>query len=233
MSVVVDLFCGAGGSSRGYADIGYEVVGVDYKYQVNYPYKYVRMDWRKGLDYWLERHEVAAIHAGPPCLSYSTITPYISERGLIADVRDALLETGLPYIIENVENALPYLRSPIKLCGSSFGLRVRRHRYFETNWDCPAVPCYHEWQDEDPIFDIYEKGKWRRSGVVALYGKGSGKAREHWASAMEIDWMNHKEIVLAIPPAYTRYIGRRLYEYATHVPQDNDRASDWQGDTAA
>ena len=36
-----------------------------------------------------------------------------------------------PYIIENVVGAP--LIDPIMLCGSSFNLRVRRHRLFESN----------------------------------------------------------------------------------------------------
>ena len=99
---------------------------------------------------------------------------------------------------------------PITLCGSLFGLRVRRHRWFVTNFDVPQRPCEHFWQDADPIFDLYDHGRWFKSGIVHVFGTGGGKGTEHWARAMDIDWMTKKEITQAIPPAYTEYIGRAL-----------------------
>ena len=46
---------------------------------------------------------------------------------------------------------------------------------------------------------------------VQVVGHFSGvpQARE----AMEIDWMGQKELAQAIPPAYTRYIGRTLLKH--------------------
>jgi DNA (cytosine-5)-methyltransferase 1 len=69
---LLDLFCGAGGASRGYADAGFDVVGVDINPQQNYPYVYVQADALDWLDRWDPTQDVFdAIHASPPCQSFT------------------------------------------------------------------------------------------------------------------------------------------------------------------
>jgi DNA (cytosine-5)-methyltransferase 1 len=128
---------------------------------------------------------------------------------LVPATRERLIGSGLPYVIENVVGAP--LIDPIMLCGSSFGLDVRRHRVFETNFPVMAMPCAHGQQE--PRFDVYEHGKWRKSATVPVYGAGGRKAVEHWPAAMGIDWMNRKELAQAIPPAYTEFIGHQLTQH--------------------
>ena len=54
-------------------------------------------------------------------------------------MRERLLAAGVPYVIENVKGA-PLL-DPIVLCGTMFpGLRVLRHRLFESNVALTAPP---------------------------------------------------------------------------------------------
>lgn len=128
--VLLDLFCGAGGCTRGYQEAGFYVVGVDLHDQPRYcGDEFAQGDAVDWLRLYLEDgvvlgHELAAIHASPPCPRYSTITPNAS-RGkhpdLIAETRELLKATGLPYVIENVVGAP--LHNPIRLCGSSFSLR--------------------------------------------------------------------------------------------------------------
>ncbi len=62
---------------------------------------------------------------------------------LIPRTRELLTATGLPYVIENVYGAREHLRKPVMLCGTSFGIEVRRHRMFESNAAIPPVPCDH------------------------------------------------------------------------------------------
>lgn len=41
---LLDLFCGAGGAAAGYHLAGFEVTGIDCKYQPNYPFDFVQTD---------------------------------------------------------------------------------------------------------------------------------------------------------------------------------------------
>ena len=70
---------------------------------------------------------------------------------VVKDVLPVLIESGLPYVIENVPGAP--LDNPIRLCGSSFGLGVRRHRLFESNIPLLAIECDHANQPE--VWGVY------------------------------------------------------------------------------
>ena len=190
----------------GYHLAGFEVVGVDINPQPHYPFEFHKAD---ALEFPLDGFD--AIHASPPCQGYSTKTMDKSVHPrLIEPVRARLSATGLPYVIENVAGARREMLDPFMLCGSSFGLRVRRHRWFESNVPMPPPPCDHAWQDADRCFELYDHGRWYKSGVVHVFGTGGGKGAEHWAEAMGIDWMDRRHLAESIPPAYTEWIGGRL-----------------------
>ena len=130
---LLDLFCGAGGAAMGYHRAGFDdITGVDIKPMPRYPFKFIQGD---ALEY-LAAHgaEYDVIHASPPCQAYSIMQHANHMRkdhpDLVDSVRDALKQTGKPWIIENVPGAP--LIDPILLCGLSFGLRVIRHRLFES-----------------------------------------------------------------------------------------------------
>jgi DNA (cytosine-5)-methyltransferase 1 len=224
---LLDLFCGAGGAAMGYHRAGFEVVGVDINPQPHYPFEFyqadaldVLFDFARGeLDSDIHRGElITAIHASPPCQLYSTVGKQAAKKhgitypDLVEPTRTLLQKTGLPYVIENVMGAP--LVSPILLCGSSFGLDIRRHRRFELGgFDILLTPpCAHHWQK--PRFRSMDK---RRNGalqtVVGVHGhikyKGERGLRE---AAMGIDWMTPDELTEAIPPAYTEWIGRHLLQ---------------------
>jgi DNA (cytosine-5)-methyltransferase 1 len=117
---------------------------------------------------------------------------------------------GGPWVIENVPGAP--LRNPITLCGSSFGLKVRRHRLFESNFPLYGLPCDHERQGR-PI-DVSGTGGRRINRRKDDHGGNTNKplnlteARE----AIGIDWTARYEISQAIPPAYAEFIGRQALE---------------------
>jgi DNA (cytosine-5)-methyltransferase 1 len=207
---LLDLFCGAGGCAKGYQQAGFYVVGIDIKPQKHYcGDEFHQAD---ALEY-LEAHgrEFDVIHASPPCQAYSTMKylPQAHEHPeLVEPVRKMLLETGKPFIIENVPGAP--LQNPVILCGSMFNLRssperyLRRHRLFESNILLMRAPCKH------------------RGLAVGVYGHGSaGHLGQRMRTAnvaearilMGIDWMNRDELAQAIPPAYTEFIGRQLMQY--------------------
>lgn len=205
---LLDLYCKAGGASKGYQLAGFEVVGVDIKKQKRYPFEFIQADClelMKDMEF-LKSFDVIA--ASPPCQTHSITQHLRNAQGrstdkvdLIPQTREALIASGKPYVIENVPGAP--LIEPIQMCGSYFGLKVRRHRRFESNLPLVGSPCKHK-----------EQGK-----PVGVYGsmrdeipKGGHTAKtiEEAREAMGIDWMIWGELVEAIPPIYTQEIGKQL-----------------------
>lgn len=202
---LLDLFCGAGGCAVGYHRAGFDVVGIDIAPQKHYPFEFHQAD---ALEYLTTYgHEFDVIHASPPCQRYSVETPRERKNDhpdLIAATRAVLSQSGKPYIIENVAGARALLHNPTMLCGSMFGLRVWRHRYFEI---CPEFifllpSCQHH---EIPVLVT---GTTRRKGYARVDPPIALRR-----IAMKIDWMVISELDEAIPPAYTEYIGTQLLAY--------------------
>lgn len=199
---LLDLFCCAGGAAKGYADAGFEVVGVDIDPQPNYPYRFFQLDWADFIRlYGLDTFD--AIHASPPCQFYSNAQRIMDNEhpDLIGPVREALKASGLPYIIENVAGAP--LINPIELCGSMFGLGTYRHRLFETSFPIVAPPHPTHTAKTTKMGRAVKDGEMMH---VVGHFSGVAKARE----AMDIPWMKRDELREAIPPAYTEYIGNQI-----------------------
>lgn len=202
MPRLLDLFCGAGGCSVGYHRAGFDVVGVDINPQPNYPFEFHRAD---ALEFPLDGFD--AIHASPPCQAFSLATLYHpgakdNHPDLVDPTRQRLLESGLPFVMENVVGSP--LRKDAVLCGEMFGLRVHRHRVFEIEGFLCMVPPHqpHRLRGADNNCHI-EEGHTR---IVA----GNYSNHDDAKNAMGIDWMDRKELAQAIPPAYTELIGHQL-----------------------
>jgi DNA (cytosine-5)-methyltransferase 1 len=209
---LLDLCCGAGGVAMGYDRVGFEVVGVDIAPQPNYPFEFHQADALAVLRGDDERvwfgGGFAAIHASFPCQLWTAYARkgYGVGEGypdLISAGRALLKATGLPYVIENVPGAP--LENPVQLCGSSFGLDVRRHRLFECSFPVMAPPCAHGWQT--PRFPQATNRENKRSTVEVGVWRIPLEVQQR---AMGIDWMTLEELSEAIPPAYTEHIGRFL-----------------------
>lgn len=199
----LDLYCCAGGSSAGLARAGFDVTGVDHEPQARYPFRFVLAD---ALDYVTAHgHEYDLIAASPPCQAHTRLQGRWGREypDLIAATRAALIASGKPWIIENVPGAP--LINPIKLCGSMFGLKIIRHRLFETSPPIYFSPstCSHP----------------RRA--VGLQGhRGAGRewitVTGHFSDVplarrvMELPWMTQAELAQAIPPAYTEWLALQL-----------------------
>lgn len=215
---LADLCCKAGGTSMGYHMAGFEVVGFDVEPQPHYPFEFRQADLLD-LDPAALADEFDAIAASPPCQRHTTLAARQNGRvypDLIPAARALAQATGLPYVIENVPGA-PLL-DPVQVCGSWFGLRVRRHRLFECSWVCAeGTTCAHDWQSRHRPYAALQgpsKGATRRrSGTISVHGGGQiegGGERFYKAVAMGIDWMTAQELNQAIPPVYTLHIGRQL-----------------------
>jgi DNA (cytosine-5)-methyltransferase 1 len=212
---LLDLFCCQGGAGYGYHLAGFEVVGVDIVDQPRYPFEFHRAD---ALEYVAAHgHEFDAIHASPPCQKFTTLGNLHHKNGyaakhvdLIAATRAALRATGKPYVIENVPTAP--LENPIMLCGSMFGLRVYRHRCFETSW-LMLAPYHVPHHDNTPSAGRGKSDK----GFVCVSGTGGvqGVPYAYLCGAMGSDWMDKYGLSQSIPPAYTQYIGAYLMDAIT------------------
>lgn len=209
---LLDLFCGAGGAATGYYRAGFtEIVGVDICPQKRYPFEFVLGD---ALEYVREHgHEFDAIHASPPCQDHTSLRFITGKRypTYIELTRALLTQSKKVFAIENVERAP--LVNPILLCGTMFGLRVIRHRLFETNPPIYFLPhsCNHwgkvsgnhRWSDRKLV-----RADLKNFDFLTI--TGNDYIAEDGRRAMGIEWMTKKELSQAIPPAYTEFIGRQL-----------------------
>lgn len=205
---VLDGCCGAGGAAMGYWQAGYDVVGADIVDQPRYPFPFRRANI---LDTSFDGFDL--VHVSPPCQRYSDLAYRNGNADdwpdLIGPVRDRLDVWGGPYVMENVEGA-PLL-DPVMLCGTMFpGLRVIRHRLFESNY--PIDVPEHGRHPRVFTYDLRKAHYGRldqNTAFVQVTGGGNATVANK-RDAMGIDWMTGAELNEAIPPAYTRHIGAQL-----------------------
>jgi DNA (cytosine-5)-methyltransferase 1 len=149
---LLDLFACAGGAGTGYERAGFDVYAVDIEPQPNNPHPFHQGDalevlcllilggsvdftHRDGTVEWLVLEDFVGAHTSPPCQGYSATHRLHGKEWpkLIAPTRELLEQTGLPWVIENVVDALPEMVDPVTLCGAMFdGLHTYRHRLLET-----------------------------------------------------------------------------------------------------
>lgn len=189
--VIVDLYCCAGGASMGYYRAGFKVYGVDITVQRHYPFSFFNSDVIQFLGGLLSGKvftfddgdslslkNISAFHASPPCQKHSVMTKgRWQDRDhpeLIEPTRELLIATGLPYVIENVPGAKEYLRDPITLCGTMFGLGTKagnqllRHRLFEVPGMMIITPsCQHN-----------------KASAIGVYGGGQHPKRRRPATSL-------------------------------------------------
>jgi DNA (cytosine-5)-methyltransferase 1 len=227
---LLDLFCGAGGATRGYQLAGFEVRGVDNRPQPRYVgEEFIQADALDYLARLIDSGEVArfaAIHASPPCQMYSKNMRHLSAGGaplLIEECRMLLkrasaavgLNPRFPpnaalWIIENVDGAPLAVSSDlfgahgVLLCGRMFGLELYRHRKFETSFPVPQL------SHSSHAIRASRAGHWEAGTIVSVCGNCAPIKLSR--AAMGIDWTTRDELAQAIPPAYTEFIGSQLME---------------------
>ena len=213
----LDLFCGAGGVTFGLMQAGYEVTGVDITPQPRYPgERFIQADV---LDFPIIG-DYDLIWANPPCQAYSC-TKGLPKKGnrvypeLIAPVRQKILDAAPPtWCIENVPGAP--MRQTLMLCGLMFGLKVLRHRIFETSHliFAPHHPRHTGRLADGDYCSVYGHGGGFRGGPPGCKGIRGNTPQNNrvaaWREAMQIPWMIRRELAQAIPPAYSQFIGTAL-----------------------
>jgi DNA (cytosine-5)-methyltransferase 1 len=221
------------GYHRAFERAGYDVetVGVDIEPQPRFPFTFVQGD---ALDPPVRLEDFDFVHASPPCQGYSRMRhlPWLKDRVyplLIDPTREMLKRTGVPWVIENVEDAPLEKASTlfgehgVWLCGRMFDLPLYRHRIFESSF--PIAQPHHP-KHEEVIFggrnlnSRYSQGG--HGGVVGVLKQGveimsiaghtSGVTVAKASKALGIDWMRRDELTQAIPPAMTDYIGSQLLD---------------------
>ena len=205
---LLDLFCGAGGAAMGYHYAGFdEIVGVDIVPQPRYPFRFIllsALNFHTGpWDGW------DLVHASPPCQPFTCLRSVFDAtkyQDLIAVTRQRLQEIGAPYVIENVVGAP--VRPDLTLCANTFGLRSYRHRIFECSF--PVVqPAHLPHVVRVNRRKQNRRAHWDAGGFVTVTGD---IGRYVGPAAMGIDWMTGAELSQAVPPAYTKFIGKQFLE---------------------
>jgi DNA (cytosine-5)-methyltransferase 1 len=220
----LDMYCGAGGATRGLQRAGFHVTGIDLKASPRYC----------GNEFWhMDVLDLAVIDlwnfdfiwASPPCQAHTSLKTMHNAKqhvDLISDTRHMLAGSGRPFVIENVVGAP--LINPFRLRGTMFGLgaagaQLLRDRIFETSFPVGSLPP-DERDSDKPVIGIYgghyrnrrrgphgprNPGEERRNGERGLKDFTAADGRE----AMQIDWMTGNELSQAIPPAYSHWIAEQ------------------------
>lgn len=193
----------------GYHRAGFEVVGVDINPQPNYPFTFIRGDALEALCQLGNGFDI--IHASPPCQAYTRKaanwgrrrTYFYDHPDLLGLTRDLLIEFGRPWILENVPDSpmIPQLT----LCGTMFGLRIVKHRWFQSSerLEPPPAKCDHS--------DVYNPWQGKgRSAAKHREAQGTPWIPQSGGASRKRGYTG--DVFNAIPPAYTEWIGKRLME---------------------
>jgi len=218
---LLDLGCSAGGTSRGYWLAGQdsaerggpsvEVTGVDIKPQPRFPWpsRFIQADATT-----VDLSGYDAYACSMPCHDHTPLKSVAGTDGtghLLGDLRERLEATGRPYIIENVPGAP--MRADVRLCGCMQDppLRTYRLRWFEASAHfAPGEVTQLPHRDHSARTATKQRRKlWDEGWHVSITGDVGTYLGPQ---AMGIDWMTGNELSLAVPPAYTRYVGRFLIE---------------------
>lgn len=224
MKRALDLFCGAGGATKGLQRAGFHVTGVDIKRQPRYCGDlFIQAD---ATNPPVDLSLFDFIWASPPCQAHTSMKTMHNAKhhvSRINETRSLLITAGRPYAIENVVGAP--LESPILLCGTAFGLGVgdaelQRHRLFESSVPMLIPACQHR----SRVIGIYGGHARNRKRTIGVYGEGARDSRrkndkghpdfsvQDARAAMDIQWMTIAELSQAIPPAYSEFIGRQVMQ---------------------
>lgn len=227
MTEIHDVCCCAGLASDGYHQAGLAPRGYDLHPQPDYPYRFELADVLEVLSDRTIAASGNPVHVSPPCQLFTRAKHLREAQGSRSkELHDltpsmAILRTrwtDVPWVVENVDGpAVRAMMAPrpgehlTTPCGSSFGLPIRRHRLFLSNFPIPALACDHA------SWPIGPKGRPKPIGIYHVLGdripSGGHTARtlDEGLSAMGVDralpWDRLKE---GIPPAYAKHVGQAM-----------------------
>lgn len=238
--LAIDGFGCAGGAARGWHEAGFDVHGIELYPSANYPYPQTAGDALDELPLLVAQERrrgrrIIHVHVSPPCQGQIAITA--GNRGregweddhvnLLPDARTMLRYLRDRYeVTTTMENGpSKHIRSDVRLCGLMFDLPTFRHRDFEVDgFVTRAAPVHPTHQGHRTIGWRHgclattdgtlcpKCGIWHRGTVYGVYGKGGGKPTV--AEAQRALGIYHTDVIEelneAIPPAYTRYLGRQI-----------------------
>lgn len=201
---LLDLFCGAGGASRGYAHQFSSIVGVDIFKQGHYPFTFIQDDaFRFPLDGF------DLIHASPPCQDHSMTRFMFNEPHGTGWMLEAILlklqQSGTHYVVENV----PTAKAPGRcydLCAASMGhvsvpnqLYLRKHRRFWVSWDMDVPPCTCKQYKAMGFTPAIVYGVRRKAGLWVRTSADDYRSVMHMPGPLD-------DLRRSIPPGMTRFI---------------------------
>ena len=213
MKRALDLFCGAGGATRGLQLAGYRVTGVDIRPQPRYcGDAFVQAD---AMKYPLHGYDF--IWASPSCQGHTVMnndkTKWDSSQ--LGKMSRRLERQTTPWALENVvSKSSKAAMGPdaVCLCGSMFGLgahhggrfyQLQRHRLVLASFGLGVPACAHT----EPVVGVY--GGHARCRAAKHGGRSTRDPWDHKSvasEAMGIAWMTLNELSEAIPPDYSRYV---------------------------
>jgi DNA (cytosine-5)-methyltransferase 1 len=239
VSRLLDGCCGIGGISAGLADAGHEVTGVDSNPRLREDYlrcgaaEFICADILEVLSDTSFMARFDAVHCSYPCQfasGMSNCRPGLAATypNLITPGRPLMEATGLPFTIENVSRARPWLKNPVTLCMyGHFGRELYRHRLIEAGGGLtvtpPPVPLLGGSQDRvnrecglPHPFRTARAGHWTPGYFVSVAGH---ERKEPVRRVMEIPWArNRDDVKEAVPP----YVGAWLAEqFETFFAREN------------
>lgn len=199
----------------GYYRAGFDVTGVDIVRQPDYPFTF-----HQGDAHTFPLEDFDAVHASPPCQLFTgargdrhALRLFDPHTDQLTPTLTRLASVSVPWAVENVPGA-PMPPGSVLLCGSMFGLDVRRHRLFALNVPMVAPVCDHRRQPAGRFqsLDWSRRQAGIRDATVGVHGnvQGGEDTLEARQAAMGIDWLPNDRLTQAIPPAYTQLVGRFL-----------------------
>jgi DNA (cytosine-5)-methyltransferase 1 len=218
---VLDAFSCAGGAAAGYMQAGADVTAVDLDAKALDQNPAPRKVVGDAIAYVREHgHEYDLIHGSPPCQRWAAHGFREGWPDLIGPFRQACLEVGIPYVIENVHSARRELIDPVTLCGTMFGLiawdddgtllYLQRHRMFETNWGLEHHLPIHAHPKGVQWAGAY--GGARRDKVEARTIRKGGYVPANLdviRTLLGTRWITTERYLFeAIPPRYTKHIAQ-------------------------